>query len=74
MGAIELHRSDLVWPILRLWTDLRPQSSRAWTMSGWAHQVDGRPESGTTQLRRAVELDPDNDEAALLLRTPPSMD
>ena len=73
-GAIELHRSDLVWPILRLWTDLRPESSRAWTMSGWAHQVDGLPESGTTQLRRAVELDPDNDEAALLLRTPPSMD
>lgn len=66
-GAIELHRTDLVWPLLRLWTDLRPESSRAWTMSGWAHQVDGRPEPATTGLRRAAELDPDNDDAALLL-------
>ena len=71
-GAIELHRSELVWPILRLWTDLRPESSRAWTMSGWANQVDGHPASGAAQLRRAVELDPDNDDAALLLSTPPS--
>lgn len=71
-GAIELHRTDLVWPILRLWIDLRPESSRAWTMSGWAHQVDGRPEAGAAQLRRAVELDPDNDDAAQLLAAPTS--
>ncbi|MGN6577988.1 MAG: serine hydrolase domain-containing protein, partial [Nocardioides sp.] len=26
-GAIELHRTDMVWPLLRLWTELRPDSS-----------------------------------------------
>src|SRR5262249_44711334 len=30
-GAIELHRTDLVRPLLQLWTDLRPDSSTAWT-------------------------------------------
>ena len=43
-GAIELHRTSLVWPLLRVWTALRPGSSAAWTMTGWAHQVDGRPD------------------------------
>jgi hypothetical protein len=32
-GAIELHRTDLVWPLLRLWTTVRPESSQAWTMT-----------------------------------------
>jgi len=71
-GAIELHRSDMVWPFLRLWTTLRPESSSAWTMTGWAHQVDGRPAQGAELLRRALDLDPDNRDAALLLRTVPS--
>ena len=66
-GAIELHRTDLVWPLLRLWTTLHPESSTAWTMTGWAHQVDGDAETAQTLLRRALELDPENDEAALIL-------
>ena len=70
-GAIELHRTDLVWPLLQLWITLRPQSPRAWTMSGWAHKVDGRPEPAVEQLRRALDLDPDNHDAALILSSLP---
>jgi CubicO group peptidase (beta-lactamase class C family) len=66
-GAIELHRPSLVWPLLRVWTRLRPSSSAAWTMTGWAHQVDGQPDLARSLLLRALELDPENDEAALIL-------
>jgi len=66
-GAIELHRTELVWPLLQVWTELRPDSSTAWTMTGWAHQVDGRPDLARSLLRRALELDPDNDDAALII-------
>ena len=66
-GAIELHRTSLVWPLLQVWTALRPDSSAAWTMSGWAHQVDGHPDLARSLLRRALDLDPDNEDAALIL-------
>jgi CubicO group peptidase (beta-lactamase class C family) len=71
-GAIELHRTGLVWPLLRLWTELRPDSSAAWTMTGWAHQVDGRPDLAARALRRALALDPENDEAAQILGSLPA--
>ena len=66
-GAIELHRTGLVWPLLRVWSELRPESSAAWTMTGWAHQVDGQLDLARAGLRRALDLDPENDEAALLM-------
>ena len=65
-GAIELHRTDLVRPLLELWTTVRPESSEAWTMAGWAHQVDGDLDAARDLLRRALELDPDNQDAALI--------
>ena len=71
-GAIELHRTSLVWPLLRLWTELRPDSSAAWTMTGWAHQVDGQPDLARSLLRRALDLDPDNEDAALIMSGLPS--
>jgi CubicO group peptidase (beta-lactamase class C family) len=71
-GAIELHRTSLVWPLLQFWTALRPESSAAWTMTGWAHQVDGNVDLARSLLRRALDLDPENDDAALLLGTLPS--
>jgi hypothetical protein len=71
-GAIELHRTDLVWPLLRLWTSLRPRSSVAWTMTGWAHQVDGQVDEARSLLRHALDLDPDNGDAALILGDLPS--
>jgi len=70
-GAIELHRTSMVWPLLRLWTRLRPHSSAAWTMTGWAHRVDDDPGPAMTALRRALDLDPENDEAAQLMGNPP---
>jgi CubicO group peptidase (beta-lactamase class C family) len=66
-GAIELHRTSLVWPLLRVWTTVRPNSSVAWTMTGWAHQVDGHPDLARALLRRALDLNPDNHDAALIL-------
>ena len=71
-GAIELHRTNLVWPLLRVWTELRPGSSAAWTMTGWAHQVDGELDLARSLLRRALDLDPENDEAALIMSSLPS--
>ena len=70
-GAIELHRTSLVWPLLRVWTELRPDSSEAWTMTGWAHQVDGNPDLARSLLRRALDLDPENDDAALIMSSLP---
>ena len=67
-GAIELRRTDLVRPLLRFWTAQRPDSSAAWTMAGWADQVDGDAAAGRASLRRALDLDPTNEEAAALLR------
>ena len=71
-GAIELHRTSLVWPLLRVWADVRPDSSEACTMIGWAHQVDGDLEQARTLLQRALDLDPGNDDAALILDDLPS--
>ncbi|WP_328998165.1 serine hydrolase [Kribbella sp. NBC_00709] len=63
-GAIELHRTDMVWSLVRLWTELRPDSSPAWTMTGWAHQVDGDLDLARTAIHRALTLDPGNADAA----------
>ena len=70
-GAIELHRTDLVWPLLRVWTALRPDSSVAWTMTGWAHQVDGQLDLARSLLLRALDLDPENEDAALIMSNLP---
>ena len=67
-GAIELHRPDLVRPLLDVWTTVRPGSSQAWAMTGWAHLVDGDAGPAAELLRRALDLDPGNDDAAALLR------
>jgi CubicO group peptidase (beta-lactamase class C family) len=71
-GAIELHRTSLVWPLLRVWTALRPNSSAAWTMTGWAHHVDGQLDLARRLLERALDLDPENREAALIMSSLPS--
>lgn len=70
-GAIELHRTNLVWPLLRVWTELRPDSTDAWTMTGWAHQVDGQLDLARNCLRRALDLDPENDDAAQIMSNLP---
>ena len=67
-GAVEMHRTDLVWPLIELWHQVQPESSAAWFTTGWAHEVDGRRDAALEHLRRAVDLDPDNDEALNFLR------
>lgn len=57
-GAIELHRPDLVRPLLDVWTTVRPGSSQAWAMTGWAHLVDGDTGPAAELLQRALDLDP----------------
>ena len=71
-GAIELHRTGLVWPLLRLWTTLRPSSSAAWTMTGWAYRVDGQVDLARRLLEQALDLDPENRDAALIMTSLPS--
>ncbi len=71
-GAIELHRTSLVWPLLRVWTEVRPDSSAAWTMTGWAHQVDGELDLARSLLGRALDLDPENEDAAQIMSSIPS--
>ena len=68
-GAIEMHRTDLVWPVIELWQAVRPDSSSTWFMTGWAHEVDGRRGDAVENLRRAVGLDPANTDAQTLLRS-----
>ena len=70
-GAIELHRTSLAWPLLRLWTELRPGSSAAWTMTGWAHHVDGQIDLARRILQHALTLDPENRDAALIMTSLP---
>jgi hypothetical protein len=70
-GAIELHRTSVVWPLLRLWTELRPDSSAAWTMTGWAHHVDGHPDLARSRLQHALDLNPENHEAAQIINSLP---
>ena len=41
-------------------------------MTGWAHQVDGEPDQAMGLLRRALDLDPDNHDAALIMSSLPS--
>jgi hypothetical protein len=41
-------------------------------MTGWAHQVDGQPDLARSLLRHALELDPEDNDAALIMSTIPS--
>jgi CubicO group peptidase (beta-lactamase class C family) len=65
-GAVEMHRTGLVRPLLELWRAVQPESARAWFMAGWADAVDGRRDDAIEHLRRAAALDPDDDDVAAL--------
>ncbi|MFK5632959.1 serine hydrolase [Ornithinimicrobium sp. LYQ103] len=67
-GLIEVHRTDLAWPLQELWRLVQPRSAVSWFMTGWAHQIDGHRQTAVEHLRRSVELDPDDDEATTMLR------
>lgn len=67
-GAIEVHRADVVRPLLELWVTLQPEASEAHEMLGWADFVDGDGARAAASLRRAYELDPENEHAEQLLQ------
>lgn len=67
-GVIEMHRTDLAWPLLQLWGRVHPDSSGLWLMAGWAHANEGRRELAIEHFHRSLELDPDNAEAATMLQ------
>lgn len=66
-GAIEVHRPAAVRPLLDLWVELQPGESEAHEMLGWAEYVDGDHPRAAVSLRRALELDEENEHAAELL-------
>jgi tetratricopeptide (TPR) repeat protein len=67
-GVIEMHRTDLAWPLLEAWQQMQPDSAQRELNTGWAHEIDGRRDEALAHLRRAVELDPEDDDAAAMLR------
>lgn len=66
-GAIEVHQPGAVWPLLELWAELQPDEPGVPYMLGWAHFVTGDFERAAPSLRRALELDDENEHAAQLL-------
>lgn len=62
-----MHRTEVVWPLLRVWTMARPDSATAWWLTGWAHQVDGDASVAAAALRTALALDPEHEVAARML-------
>ncbi|SDR93812.1 serine hydrolase domain-containing protein [Agrococcus carbonis] len=66
--AVELHRPELVRPLLELWLRAQPESADAWATAAWSHEVEGRAAEAVEHLRRALELDPEHEDAAARLR------
>lgn len=67
-GAIEVHRPEVVLPLVQLWVTLQPDASLAYEMLGWAYMVQGEKEAAVDNLRRALALDPNAWHAEVLLQ------
>jgi CubicO group peptidase (beta-lactamase class C family) len=67
-GAIEVHRAEVVMPLVQLWVTLQPDAAEAHEMLGWAYMVQGEMEGAADHLRRALTLDPDAWHAERLLQ------
>jgi CubicO group peptidase (beta-lactamase class C family) len=67
-GAIEVHRADVVMPLLKLWVTLQPDAALAYEMLGWAYMVQGEKDIAADNLRRALALDPEAWHARQLLQ------
>lgn len=66
-GAIELHHTAEVMALVKLWVVLQPDASEVHEMLGWAYVVQEDYARAAEPLRRALVLDPDNENAADLL-------
>jgi CubicO group peptidase (beta-lactamase class C family) len=67
-GAIEVHRPEVVLPLVQLWVTLQPAAALAYEMLGWAYLIRGEPAIAAENLRRALALDPDAWHAERLLQ------
>lgn len=56
-------KAMVVMPLLKLWVMLQPDASEAYEMLGWAYMIQGEYELAADNLRRALALDPDNEQA-----------
>lgn len=66
-GALELHRPEVVLPLIRLWLTLQPDAALAHEAMGWAQLALGEREAAAASLRRALALDPEAEHAQGLL-------
>ncbi len=67
-GAIEMHQPEQVLDIVRLWLTVMPDEAEAHEMMAWAQQIMGESDMARHHARRALELDPDNDHAEVILQ------
>lgn len=67
-GAIEVHRAEVVMPILQLWVTLQPDAAQAHETLGWAYKVQAERDLAIEHLRRALVLDAESDYAGKWLR------
>jgi CubicO group peptidase (beta-lactamase class C family) len=67
-GAIEMHRPNVVMPLVKLWVALQPDASLAYEMLGWVYLIEGKKEIAADNLRRALTFDPDAWHAKRLLQ------
>lgn len=66
-GAIEVHRAEVVMPLLRLWLTLQPDSADAHETLGWAYLVQGEQERAVDHLRQALARNPESELAPKFL-------
>lgn len=62
-GAIEIHRPEMVLPLVNLWIALHPDSSDAYEMLGWAYMNSGERDLAVSNLQWALSLNPESDQA-----------
>jgi CubicO group peptidase (beta-lactamase class C family) len=67
-GAIEVHRAEVVMPLLKLWVTLQPDAAEAHEMLGWAYLVQGEHDLAADKLRLALAIDPEVRNAGRLLQ------
>lgn len=66
-GAVEIHRPQVVMPLLALWAALFPESPKAYEALGRAYLVGGETDLAAHSLRRALALDPASETIPKLL-------
>ena len=67
-GAVEVHRPDVVMPLLELWAALFPKSSDTHEWLGRAYLVSGDLTAAGRNLHTALKLNPESETIPNLLQ------